>query len=647
MDQDVAPYGAWESPITAQSLTANRIELADLRAVDGRLYWTESNPSQGGRLSLVTEDGDGGVRALTPAAMNVRTRVHEYGGAPFVVVGGRAFFSNFSDQRLYVQAIDAEAVATAPRALTPEGYRYADCIALEGGGLICVREDHTDPANVKNSLVRLSGAEGDAGRVLFEASDFVAYPRVSPDGRRLAFMAWNHPNMPWDTTTLLLGDLAAGGLSNTVEVAGGRDESVMEPRWAPDGELYFISDRNDYWNLYASRGRAPRNLAPRNAEFAGPLWSLGQANYAVMDGDRLLARFHEAGRDQLILVDPGTGTTRDLPLPFIGLRSIQRVDADHAAMIASSADALSAVILVDVNTGDFRTVRSAGESGLATDFVSRPEPISFATAGRRTAHANYYPPRNPRFRAPEGSKPPLLVLVHGGPTAQASASFNPMIQFWTTRGFAVADVDYGGSSGYGRSYRKSLNGAWGVVDVQDVAAVAEYLNQIGKADPNHTAIRGGSAGGYTVLGALSHTTVFKAGADYYGISDVTALARDTHKFESRYLDTLIGSLPAAQAIYDARSPLNHLDGFSAPLIVFQGAEDPIVPPNQSRMIVEALRKRGAPVAYMQFAGEGHGLRKADSIIASLNAELCFYGRVFGFTPAGELPPIEIENLPER
>jgi dipeptidyl aminopeptidase/acylaminoacyl peptidase len=648
MDQAVAPYGAWESPITAHSLTANRIELSDLRAVDGRLYWTESNPSQGGRLSLVTEDGRGGVRPLTPAAMNVRTRVHEYGGAPFIVVGGRAFFSNFVDQRLYVQDFGADEAAVAPRALTPEGYRYADCIALEGdGGLICVRQDHTNPANVKNCLVRLSGAEGDAGRVLFEASDFVAYPRVSPNGRRLAFMAWNHPNMPWDTTALLIGDLAEGGLSNITEVAGGRDESVMEPRWAPGGELYFVSDRTDYWNLYALQGGAPRNLAPRNAEFASPLWSLGQANYAVMDDHRLLARFHDAGRDHLILIDAATGTTKDLRLPFIGLRSIQRVDADHAAMIASSADALAAIILVDVNAGDFRTVRNAGDAGLSGNLASRAEPISFATTGGRTAHANFYPPRNPRFRAPEGSKPPLLVLVHGGPTSQASSSFSPMIQFWTTRGFAVADVDYGGSSGYGRSYRKRLNGAWGVVDVQDVVAAAEYLSQIGKVDPDHTAIRGGSAGGYTVLGALSQTTVFKAGADYYGISDMTALARDTHKFESRYLDTLIGPLPAAKATYDARSPLNHLDGFSAPLIVFQGAEDPIVPPNQSRMIVEALRERGAPVAYMQFAGEGHGLRKTDSIIASLNAELSFYGRVFGFTPAGELPPIEIDNLPAR
>lgn len=645
----LAPYGAWASPVTAQSLTANKVELSDLRVVDGRLFWTESDPAQGGRLGLVTEDGRGGVRTLTPASMNVRTRVHEYGGAAYQVVGNRIFFSNFKDQQLYVQEIGGE-----PRALTPPGYRYADCTPLAGdAGLICVRQDHTDPANVKNAIVLVSGAEGDPGRVLFEASDFVAYPRVSPDGRRLAFMAWNHPNMPWDDTSLYIGDLSGSRLSNIQVVAGGqpiaggKGESVMEPRWAPGGALYFVSDRTNFWNLYALDGTTARPLAPRQAEFAGPLWQLGQSNYAVLDNSRLLARYGEGGRDHLVLLDPARGTMRDLPLPFTGLRAIQRVDADHAAMIASSADALPAIIVVDVTTGQYRTVRSAGEPGLPVEMVSHAQQISFPSAGGRTAHANFYAPRNPAFHAPRGAKPPLLVLVHGGPTGQASTAFNSTIQFWTTRGFAVADVDYGGSSGYGRAYRQSLNGQWGVVDVEDVAAAVRFLSHGGAVDPDHAAIRGGSAGGYTVLGALSQTTVFKAGADYYGVSDMTALARDTHKFESRYLDNLIGPLPAAQAVYDARSPLNHLDGFSAPLIVFQGAEDPIVPPNQSRMIVEALKKRGAPVAYLQFAGEGHGFRRSDSIIAALNAELSFYGQVFGFTPADKLPPLAIENLPAR
>ncbi|HEX4182340.1 MAG TPA: prolyl oligopeptidase family serine peptidase [Caulobacteraceae bacterium] len=641
-DPIIAPYGAWSSPITAQSLTANKTDISDLRVIDGRLFWTESDPRQGGRLTLVTEDGRGGVRALTPQSMNVRTRVHEYGGAPYVVVGDRIFFSNFADQRLYVAGFGG-----APRAVTPQGYRYADFTTLPGGaGVICVRQDHTDPVDVKNALVLVSCAEDDAGRVLYDGSDFVAYPRISPDGRRLAFMAWNHPNMPWDDTALYVGDLVGSRLSNVRQVAGGASESVTEPRWAPGGALFFASDRTNFWNLYTLDGQSARSVAPREAEFAGPLWQLGQANYAFLDNSRMLARYSEGGQDHLVLVDPARGAAREIALPFIGLRFIQRVDADRAAMLALSVDALPAIVVVDVTTGAYRTVRSSGEPGLSANMVSHAQQIAFPTAGGRTAYANFYEPKNPGFRAPAGTKPPLLVLVHGGPTGQASPSFNPTIQFWTTRGFAVADVDYGGSSGYGRAYRQSLNGQWGVVDVEDVVAAAKYLGAAGKIDPDHAAIRGGSAGGYTVLGALSQTNVFKAGADYYGVSDMTALARDTHKFESRYTDNLIGPLPEAQAVYDARSPLNHLDGFSAPLIVFQGAEDPIVPPNQSRMIVDALRQRGSPVAYMQFAKEGHGFRRAESIVAALNAELAFYGRVFGFKPADKLPPLHIDNLPD-
>jgi dipeptidyl aminopeptidase/acylaminoacyl peptidase len=636
----IAPYGAWASPISAESLTTNKIDMTDLRVVDGRLYWTESDPARGGRLALVTEDGHGGVQVLTPTEMNVRTRVHEYGGASYAVIGEKIFFSNFKDQRLYLQEPGSE-----PRALTPEGYRYADCTPAPGGvSLVCVRQDHTHPTDVKNAVVLVSGAAGDAGRVLFEGSDFVAYPRVSPDGRRLAFMAWNHPNMPWDDTGLYVGDLSEAGLANVRAVAGGKGESVMEPCWGPGGALYFISDRSNFWNLYRLDDANAHALAPRRAEFSGPLWQLGQSNYAVLDNHRILARYSADGKDHLVLIDASDGSSKDIATPFVGLRAIQRLDGRHVAGIALSADTLPVVIVLDVETGAYRIVRSAGDPGLPAEMVSHARAISFPTAGGHTAYANYYAPRNPGFAAPEGTKPPLLVLVHGGPTSQAGASFSSTIQFWTTRGFAVADVDYRGSSGYGRAYRQSLNGEWGVVDVEDVVAVAKYLGDAGRIDPNHAAIRGGSAGGYTVLGALSQTTMFKAGADYYGVSDMTALARDTHKFESRYLDNLIGPLPQAQAVYDARSPLNHLDGFSAPLIVLQGAEDPIVPPNQSRMIVEALRKRGAPVAYLQFAGEGHGFRKAETTIAALNAELAFYGRVFGFTPADKLPPLRIDNL---
>jgi dipeptidyl aminopeptidase/acylaminoacyl peptidase len=644
-----APYGAWTSPITAQSLASSEVRLDDLRVAGGQLYWIESRPSEGGRQVVVTRDdaSPGGVRELTPQGFNARTRVHEYGGAPFVVVADqKLYFSKFDDQRLYVQAR-----GEAPTTLTPPGARFADCIDAAALGLICVRQDNTDPKDVKNTLAVVSTGPEPRVSTLFSGTDFVAYPRLSADGRRLAWIAWDHPNMPWDTTSLYVADLTAGSggpsLSKVQKVAGGHEESVLEPQWAADGTLYFVSDRTDFWNLYAWRGGKASPVLPRHAEFAGPLWSLGQANYALLGDGLAVARYGEKAIDKLALIDLKTGTAKDIALPFVNYDDVQRLDGDHIAAIAMSADQTPAIVVINVKTGAVEIVRRPQPSQIAPAFVARAEPIDFPTAGGKMAHAFYYAPANPDFQAPAGEKPPLLVMVHGGPTAAASGGFKSSVQYWTSRGFAVVDVNYGGSSGYGRAYRQRLNGQWGVVDVQDVVAAAKYLEQTGRVDPAKVAIRGGSAGGYTVLAALSQTDAFKAGADYYGISDMTALARDTHKFESRYLDSLIGPYPAAKAVYDERSPLNHLAGFKAPLIVLQGADDPIVPPNQAQMIVGALRKRGAPVAYIEFPGEGHGFRKAENTIRATEAELYFYGRVFGFTPAGDLPKVEIENLPEK
>jgi dipeptidyl aminopeptidase/acylaminoacyl peptidase len=648
-----APYGAWTSPITAQSLASSEVRLDDLRVVDGELYWIESRPSQGGRQVIVTRDrndtGPGGVRELTPDGFNVRTRVHEYGGAPFLVADHKLYFSNFDDQRLYVQ--EPRTAGVAPRALTPKGARFADCIDAGALGLICVRQDNSDPKEVNNTLALVSTGAEPVVSTLFSCSDFVAYPRLSADGRRLAWIAWDHPNMPWDTTSLYVADLKTGddapALDNVRKVAGGHEESVLEPQWAKDGTLYFLSDRSDFWNLYAWREGETSPVLPRHAEFAGPLWSLGQANYALLGDGLAVARYGEKASDRLALVDLQAGTAKDLALPFVNYDDIHRLDADHVAAIAMSADQTPSIVVIDVKTGAVEVVRRPQPSEVPPAFISRAQAIDFPTAGGRTAHAFYYAPANADFHAPAGDKPPLLVMVHGGPTASASGAFKTSVQFWTSRGFAVVDVNYGGSSGYGRAYRQRLNGQWGVVDVQDVVAAARYLEQTDRVDPAKVAIRGGSAGGFTVLAALSQTDKFKAGADYYGISDMTALARDTHKFESRYLDSLIGPYPADKAIYDERSPLNHLSGFKAPLIVLQGADDPIVPPNQAQMIVGALRTRGAPVAYIEFAGEGHGFRKAENTIRAIEAELYFYGRVFGFTPAGHLPKVEIENLPEH
>jgi dipeptidyl aminopeptidase/acylaminoacyl peptidase len=631
------PYGAWASPITAASLAEGGIGLADLRVANGQLYWLETRPAEGGRLVIMTQDG-GSVRQLTPESFNVRTRVHEYGGASFVVAPGGIWFSHFRDQKLYWQAPDA-----APEALTPEGYRYADAIPLPGGGLIAVREDHTDPANVRNAIVRLSGTAG-AGQVLYGDSDFVAYPRLSRDGRRLAWIAWNFPAMPWDQTRLYvaeLGDVAPGEIKL---VAGGDGVAALEPQWGADGTLTWISDQSGFWNLYDDRDGAPRPILPRRAEFAGPLWGLGQANYALMDDGRIVAAAREAGGETLLAVDPIAGAARPISLPFLALTSIQKLDEGRIAALAHSGDEGSAVVIVDIASGDFEIVRRPAPSSVPAAFISRAEAISFPSANGRTAHALYYPPTNGDFTAPPGETPPLIVQAHGGPTGSASGAFSLSVQYWTSRGFALVDVDYGGSSGYGRAYRQLLDGQWGIVDVEDVIAAARHLAEAGRADPKRIAIHGGSAGGFTVLAALSQSDVFSAGGDFYGVADLEALARDTHKFESRYLDGLIGPWPEAKAIYDARSPINHLAGFSAPLIILQGAEDPIVPPNQAHMIRDALKAKGTPVAYLEFAGEGHGFRRAENIIRAKEAELYFYGKVFGFEPADKLAPVQIDNL---
>ena len=637
MAKRAAPGGTWTSPITFESLVEGAIHPSDLRADQGRLYWLESRPADGGRMVVMSDDGSGPVQ-LTATPFNVRTRVHEYGGAPYVVSGGVIWFSNFADQRLHMLEPGGE-----PEALTPEGYRYADAAALADGGLVAVREDHTDPADVKNAIVRLSGTAGDGGQVLFGASDFVASPRPSPDGRRLAFIGWDHPNMPWDTTSLHVAELTDEGLGDVRRIAGGHEESVIDPKWAADGSLYFVSDRSGFWNLYRWSGGEAQVVLPKAAEFAGPMWVFGQSNYALLPDGRVLVRHGGEARDCLALIAPDGGV-REIQTDFVECGALQALDERRVAMLAAYADQGPAIVMVDVDAGQTAVVRRPSPAKLDPESISTAEAISFPSAGGRTAHALYYPPTSVAFGLPAGEPPPLIVQAHGGPTAHASAGFSLSTQFWTSRGFALVDVDYGGSSGYGRAYRQALNGQWGVVDVEDVIAAAEYLVKMGRADPRRIAIHGGSAGGFTVLAALAGSEVFSAGGDFYGVSDLEALARDTHKFESRYLDTLIGPYPEAKALYQARSPINHLDRFRTPLIIFQGALDPVVPKNQALMILQALRSRQTPVTYMEFEGESHGFRKAESIIASKQAELYFYGRVLGFQPADDLPEVEIENL---
>ena len=645
-----APYGTWESPLGADRLATSSVNLSDLRVFAGQPYWRESRPAERGRQVVMTAAG-GDIRQLTPEGFNARTRVHEYGGASFLVLGDALIFSHFADQRLYVQRPGA-----APAALTPEGYQWTDCVTDAGAArLICVREDHTEATKAangeeRNEIVAVPLSGGTAGTVLVTGTDFVAYPRISPDGKRLAWVQWNHPDMPWDSTTLHVADLTPGGIANAVQVAGGKGRSVLEPAWDADGTLYFVDDPTGWWNLYRWDGKAVTPVAPMEREFAGPLWQMGASTYALTGDGRAVARHSLKGVDSLGVVDLETGRLTSFDLPFVGFGNVQLLDRDTAVTVALARDEEPAIIAVDLKTGAHRVLHRPVNAGLPAALISQGEAIEFPTADgpkgeTRTAHAFFYPPTNPAFRAPAGEKPPLLVTIHGGPTSATKPTLSLQRQYWTSRGFAIVDVNYGGSTTFGRAYRERLNGNWGVVDVQDAIAAVDHLVKTGRVDPNRVAIRGGSAGGFTTLAALAFTDRFKAGANYFGVSDIEALARDSHKFERQYDVSLVG--PPSAELYRSRSPLYHLDGFGEPLITFQGSEDKVVPPNQSRMIVDALRAKGVPVSYIEFEGEQHGFRRAENIIRAQEAELFFYGRIFGFSPAGDIPPVKIENLPEN
>jgi len=654
-----APFGSWASPIAAADLARAAIGISDVRVFDGRVFWRESRPQEGGRLVLRTLGEDGQPRTLTPEGFNVRTRVHEYGGASYWVLGDVLVFANFADQRLYLQHGER-----APMPITPPKYQYSDCdIDAARHALVCVREDHTEATKAahgeeRNEIVRVNvprvealathdaDALAAAGSVLFTGTDFVAFPRLSADGKRLAFVTWNHPHMPWDRTTLQVAAVQADGwLREPQRIAGG-DTAVLEPQWAADGTLYFIDEPSGWWNLYAWKDGATRAVAPLPREFGGPLWQLGMRTVVLVGDGRALVRSGLKAVDEIGEIDLASGTYRRLDLPFVAFGDLA-LDAQGRLITNASAVAdEAALIAVDPATGTFERLHQPTTLGIAADFIAIGERIEFPTTpgpdgAPRTAHATWYPPTNPQFRGPEGELPPLIVTIHGGPTSVSKPSFALARQYWTSRGFAIIDVNYGGSTSFGRAYRQRLKGQWGVVDVQDAVAAVDFLVAKGKADPAKVAIRGGSAGGFTTLAALAFTDRFKAGANYFGVSDIKALAATSHKFERQYDVSLVG--PPDEALYRSRSPLFHLDGFTEPLITFQGSEDRIVTPDQSRRIVAALDARGVMHAYFEFEGEQHGFRKAANIIRAQEAELAFYGAVFGFTPDDAIPAFEIRH----
>lgn len=630
-----APFGSWKSPVTSQLVAGASLRLGDISLSDGVVYFTESRPAEKGRSVLLRAESSVAPEDMTPASFDVRTRVHEYGGGAFAISGSAAFFSNAVDGRIYRVAAGAH-----PDAITAPGeLRYA-ALRIDPGRrrLIAVVEDHSSGGHEpENRLVsmKLDGSGG--ALVLARGADFYASPRLSPDGRELAWLEWNHPNMPWDGTELWIGALdEEGRVRERHRVAGGPNESVFQPEWGRDGTLYFTSDSSKFWNLMAARGDRVEPVCPMQAEFGLAQWLLEMSTYAPLDDGRLLSTWTKHNRTHLGIVDPKTSSMELIDLPYTEISGVRA--EGHTAVFGAAAPSIAqCLVALDLRSGARRIVRRLSTLEIDEAYVSEPRSITFPTSGGRVAHALFYAPKNAEYTAPAGAAP-LLVKSHGGPTSAASTALNLRTQFYTSRGIGVLDVDYRGSTGYGRSYREELDGQWGVADVDDCAAGAAYLAERGEADRERLMITGGSAGGFTTIAALTFRNVFKAGASHYGISDLEALARDTHKFESRYLERLVGPYPEQKDLYVERSPIHHIDRISCPVIFFQGLEDKVVPPNQAEAMVAALRKKNIPVEYVPFPGEHHGFRRAENICRALDEEIRFFARMLKFELADVVRP---------
>src|SRR5712692_2286038 len=649
-----APYGSWNSPITSDLIVKESIGLSQIKLDQNDIYWIEMRALEGGRQVIVRYLSDGQRVDVTPRAFNARTRVHEYGGGDYAAHGGVVYFSNFADQQLYRQAD-----GLTPQAIAQESgqdargaqagtalLRYADAVVdTKRNRVICVREDHRlKDREATNTLVAIP-CDGRAAKVLGSGNNFYSSPRLSPDASRLAWLQWNHPNMPWDGCELWTGEFATdGSIASKQLVAGAIDESIFRPEWSPDGTLYFVSDRTGWWNIYrTANDGAIESVCEMQAEFGAPQWIFGLSTYAFESADRIVCAFAEQGIWRLGTIDPRSRKLERIDTPYTEI-SFVCAGPGRAVFRAGSPLESFSIIEMDLATRETKVLRRANRITIDTGYISEPQPIEFPTENGLTAHGFFYPPKNCDFAAPANEKPPLLVKSHGGPTSATIAALILSIQYWTSRGVAVLDVNYGGSTGYGRAYRERLNGTWGIVDVDDCCNGAKFLAARGKVDINRLMIDGGSAGGYTTLCALVFRDDFRAGASHYGVSDLEALEADTHKFESRYSDGLIGPYPERRDLYIERSPINFAGRLSCPVIFFQGLEDKVVPPNQAEMMVDALRKKGVPVAYVAFEGEQHGFRRAENIKRSLDGELYLYGRVLGFEWADPVEPVGIENL---
>ncbi|HEX6581304.1 MAG TPA: S9 family peptidase [Actinomycetota bacterium] len=642
-----APFGTWRSPITAERVSAGAVSLMQPHLHEGVAYWLEGRPAEGGRSVLVRADVFSEPTDVTPPGFNVRTTVHEYGGGAYLLHDDTVYFSNFADQRMYRQDAGGDPVPITPD--TGGRDRYADGrVTPDGRSLVCVRERHPEPddqAGVVNELVTLSPDGSSEPRTIRSGRDFYSTPRIAPDGSRLSWLEWDLPWMPWDGCELVVGELARdGSLSGVRRVAGlVGEESIFQPSWSPNGDLHFASDRTGWWNLSVERDGDVQGLHPADAEFGWPQWVFGMSAYGFLSDGRIACLWERDGLQHLAILDPLSGELIDLDVPYTAMAPRLDVEGDRVVFVGGGPATPDEIVVLDVTARSIDVLRSSS-SVVDEAAISIPRQIEFPTEGGLTAFAHFYPPHAPGAVGPEGERPPVIVMSHGGPTAEATPRCSLETQFWTSRGFAVVDVNYGGSTGFGRAYRQRLQGMWGIVDTADCINAAAWLASRGEVDGDRLLIRGGSAGGYTTLCALTMHEGFAAGTSYFGLADLESfVSGGTHKFESAYLLSLVGPYPAEAERYRARSPIHATDGISCPMLLLQGDQDRVVPPHQSEIMVEALRRKGLPYAYVLFEGEQHGFRKAESTRIALEAELSFYAQVLGFD-RDDVPLLPIENL---
>lgn len=638
------PFGSWESPISASEIAAGGISLQSLSAAGNFVYLIESRPSEMGRQVLLKITPSGVATECTPHTFNTRTRVHEYGGGEYWVYEGTVFAVSFTDQRVYrIEDGESDPVAITAEPELAGSLRYANgTISPDGITIYCVEENHLDSEQILNRIVSFPSDGSSSPRVIFSGTDFVSSPKISPDGLTLTWLSWNHPNMPWDGTELHSAQINSDGSIKTAKlIAGGSDESITQPSWSPDGVLHFISDRSGWWNLYSYENGEVTSLFELDADFAGPDWLFGFSSYDFMADSSIICTYQGGNRDVLVRISRDGSEPEEIANDYSSISHLSILN-DIIYFIGSSPMIPEAVVAISTSVKTIDVIRRSRESIMERSFISQAEFIEFDSTDGAKSYGLFYPPKHALNQGVTGERPPLLVMSHGGPTSAASASYNLAIQYWTTRGIAVVDVNYRGSSGYGRVYRNALRNQWGIFDTADCIAAAKFLEHRGDVDGTRMAIRGGSAGGYTTLCALTFHDVFRAGASYYGVADAEILATDTHKFESRYLDQLMGPYPDAKDVYVNRSPIHYADQIRAAVIVFQGLEDQIVPPTQAELMVDGLAQNKLPHVYMTFPGEQHGFRQAENIIKTLESELSFYGQVLGFSPPG-ISQVEIVN----